>query len=142
MNLTTRHRRHENDLLAEKDFSNSITKMRPENLNNIGSFLNPIDIKIFEENSEYLKMKLNLKYFTAGIEKTILTVPKTSNLNQFASLLKDMFLMNDLKIEFFDLQRNLINPELGISELPQNNEFFVEVNGNLRTEMGHSENVK
>ena len=116
--------------------------MRPENLNNIGSYLNPIDIKIFEENSEFLKMKINLKYFTAGIEKTILTVPKTSNLEEFANLLKEIFILNNLNIHFYDLHRNEIDPSLEISELPQNNEFFVEVNGDLRTEMGHSENIK
>jgi hypothetical protein len=104
--------------------------------------LNPIEIKIFEENSEFLKMKLNLKYFTAGLDKTILTVPKTSNLEEFANLLKEMFFLNNLQIHFFDLQRNEIDINLEISELPQNNEFFVEVNGDLRTEMGHSENIK
>jgi hypothetical protein len=119
-----------------------LIKSLPQNPNNIGSFLNPINIKIYEEDSEYLKMKLNLKFFTAGIVKTILTVPKSSNLEEFATLLKEAFILEDLSVEFFDLQRYEIDKSCELANLPENNEFFVQVKGTLREEGKAPANVK
>lgn len=87
-------------------------------------------------------MKLNLKYFTAGIEKTIITIPKNSTLNEFAKLLEEVFTLTDLEVNFFDLHQNHIDKENDLCNLPENNEFFVQVNGNLRQETGATGNVK
>ena len=117
-------------------------QLRPENLNNIGSFLNPIAIKIFEEDSDYLKMNLNLKYFTNGLEKTIITVHKSIVLEEFKDVLKEAFVFKNLKINFYDLQKNEIDSTTKMSELPENNEFYVEVNGDVISDLGHIENIK
>lgn len=101
--------------------------------------LNPIDIKIFEETAETLKMKINLRYFTDGIVKTLFSVPKTSTLAEFVDVLRDVFVLDNLEINFMDLQRNQIDLAVELSDLPENNEFFIQVNGDLRTRV---ENVK
>ena len=92
----------------------------------LGSFLNPIPLKLFEETSIHLKIKFGIYEFDDYIKSSIMEIPKSATVGEVEQLIADNFVFEKVEVVMYDLFRNQMDKNIQIDELPENNDCFIE----------------
>lgn len=93
----------------------------------VGSFLNPIPIKIFEETKSEFKMRFGISDFGTVHFQKILNVSKKSNLSVFKGYFENIIPNKSLEIRFFDLNGHEMDESICLDGLPENNDLFIQL---------------